>query len=255
MRRASLALLAFAILALVSAAGVNAANPLVASVDGPTALAPGQIGYYNVTVSGGPTANVTYTVLYYITGTNTTGGSPLQASPRTATGNQTRLMINVTAPSLEQTINLVASVSAKPAEGLAENATATYAITVIKSVVLTATFHNSATTAAVNVTVLWYVDDSLVGTTRIAQIAASGDATVTFNYLPLGLAPGQHTVRVEADLDHDGVIDPSRGEVVTSTLFYKEVTPLSTGWTILIGIGVFVPVFLGVVALRRRGQR
>ncbi len=255
MRRALLALLAFAVLSVFLTAGVSAAAPLVATIDGPAALAPGQIGFFNVTVTRGPTAIVTYTVLYYIPGTNTTGGSPVQSAPVTKTGNETRLEINITAPTTEQEINLFASVSAKPTSGLAENATATYAITVIKSVVLTATFHNSATTAALNVTVLWYVDDNLVGTSHIAQIAANGDATVSFNYLPLGLATGEHSVRAEADLDHDGVIDPARGEVVTSTLFYEEVQPLSVGWTILIGIGVFVPVFLGVVAFRRRGQR
>jgi len=250
-----LALVALAVVAAVLAAPASAAGgPLLVSVNGPTALAPGQTAFYNVTGEGGPTENVTYTVIYYIKGTNTTGGSPLQSSPGRSSGNRTSFQVNVTAPTLEQDLTLVVTLDAAAQGQPTQNVTRTYAITVIKAFVLTATFHNDATTTALNVTVRWYVDGSLVGTSLVKQIAANADATVTFDYLPVGLAAGQHTLRVEADLDHDGMIDPSRGEVVTSTLFYSQVQAPATGWTILLGIGVFIPVFLGVVALRRRGQ-
>ena len=112
-----------------------------------------------------------------------------------------------------------------------------------------------STTAALNVTVSWYVDKALVGTSTIAQIAANSDATVTFDYLPAGLSAGPHTVMVTADLDHDGVINQARGEVATSTLFYNQAVPPAPGWIILVGLAVFLPVLLGMVALRRRGQR
>jgi hypothetical protein len=59
-------------------------------------------------------------------------------------------------------------------------------------------------------------------------------------------------VRVEADLDGNGVIDPAKGEAFVSEIFYRETAPLNTGWSVVIGIAVFVPVFLLTVALRRR---
>jgi len=103
-----------------------------------------------------------------------------------------------------------------------------------------------------DVTVRFYVDDALVGTQKIARIEPIGQATVTFNYLPVGLQPGGHRVRVEADLDGNGVIDPAKGEAFVSEIFYRETAPLNTGWSVVIGIAVFVPVFLLTVALRRR---
>ena len=51
------------------------------------------------------------------------------------------------------------------------------------------------------------------------------------------------------------MINPARGELVTSTIFYNQVEPTAPGWAFLLGIGIFIPVFLGVVALRRRGER
>ena len=59
-------------------------------------------------------------------------------------------------------------------------------------------------------------------------------------------------MRVEADLDGNGIIDPAKGEAVATSLFYRGTAPLSTAWTVLIGIGVFVPVMFLTVALRRR---
>ena len=236
-------------------ASAAARGPLLLDLPRPPAIAPGQNAVFNVTASGGPDGNVTYSVVYYIEGTNTSGGAPLSSSPGRTSGNQTTLQINVTAPTLEQTVTLVVTLEATPEAGSVQNVTRTFSITVVKPIVLTATFHNGGTTTALNITVRWYVDGALVGTSQIARIASNADATVTFNYLPVGLAPGEHTLRVEADLDHNNVIDPSKGEVVTSTLFYSQVSEPATGWTILLGIGVFIPVFLGVVALRRRGQR
>jgi hypothetical protein len=235
----------------VSAAG----GPLLATVSGPSALAPGQTAVYNLTISGGPTGNVTYSVTYNIIGSNTTGGSPLGSSPGQKTGNGTQFQLNVTAPTLEQELTLSVKIVAAPRSGPNENTVVTYAISVVKPFTLTATFHNSGTTAAVNVTVRWYVDGVLVGTSVLQRIAANADATVTLTFLPAGLSAGEHALKVSADLDHDGVINAARGEVVTSTIFYNQVQQPPAGWAVLLGMGVFIPVFLGVVAWRRRGER
>ena len=253
MRRIVLLVLVLATVLLPSAA--LAATPLQATITGPPALTPGQSVQYNVTIAGGPAENVTYTLSYYITGTNTTGGNPLARTPGTTSGNRTTYKVNVTAPTLEQTITLTVTVTATPKGGTGTNITTTFPITVIRGIVLTARFHNGGTTAAANVTVQWAIDGAPVGTSFLKSIPANGDATATFTYLPAGLSPGQHTVTASADLDRDGVIDPARGEVVTSTIFYSQVQQPATGWALLLGIGIFIPVFLGVVAWRRRGER
>lgn len=241
---------------LLPGALAQVGGPLVATVTGPAALAPAQKAYYNLTITSGPTGKVNYSISYYLTGANTTGAAPLVGTPGKVAGNQTAYRLNVTSPAVEETLTLLVTVEAFiPGGAILENTTTSFAITVTRPIALTATFHNASSTAALNITVRWSIDNVFVGTSRIGQIAANGDATSTFSYLPLGLSSGEHTVTAMADLDHDGTIDPARGEVVTSTLFYNGVQPPSTGWVILLGMGVFLPVFIGVVALRRRGQR
>lgn len=256
MHRITRALPVVLLLALaLPAAFAQVTGPLVATVTGPAGVAPAQTAYYNVTVSGGPTGNVSYTVTYYVRGDNTTGAAPLLGTPGSTSGNGTTFQLNVTTPAVEETLTLVVTVGASVSGAPVENTTTSFAITVTQPIILSATFHNSSSTAAVNVTVRWYVDNVFVGTSLIQRIAANGDATTTFSWLPTSLSAGEHTVTAAADIDHNGVIDPARGEVSTSTIFYNQAQPLSTGWVILLGMGVFIPVFIGVVAIRRRGQR
>src|SRR5207247_9481932 len=131
-----------------------------------------------------------------------------------------------------------------------EKTTEEKSISIIPPVVLSATFRNDGTTASVNVTVRFYVDGAPAGTGKTARPNPGAQVTETFNYLPSGLQPGTHQIRVEADLDGNGIIDPAKGEAVVTSLFYRGTAPLSTAWTVLIGIGVFVPVMLLTVALR-----
>jgi len=210
-------------------------------------LAPSQVGAYNLTINGGPSGTVTYTVRWHLAG----GGLPSAASPTTTTGNRTTFTLNVTAPPAEGTVTLVVQI-ASLAGSTYENTTVEKAINIITPIVLSATFRNDGITAAVNVTVRFYVDGALAGTRKIARLNPGAQVTETFNYLPSGLQPGTHQVRVEADLDGNGIIDPAKGETVASSLFFRGTAPLSTAWTVLIGIGVFVPVMLLTIALRRR---
>src|SRR5207249_9880705 len=105
--------------------------------------------------------------------------------------------LNLTAPSKEQTITLVVTVSALSG-GTTENTTVEQAIVVVTPVVLSATFRDNGSTAAANVTVRFFVDDRAVGTKTVARIDPGKDAPVTFNYLPVGLQPGPDSVRLAA---------------------------------------------------------
>jgi hypothetical protein len=252
-RTLTLGLLFLTAALLVSLAPASADGPIYATIIGPPATAVNAVTFYNVTINGGPTGSVNYTLHWYITGSNLTGGRPVLPSPATTSGTATTLKLNITAPSNEQTITLFVSVSAA-SRGTFENTTAELSIAVVTPIVLSATFQNDGPTAAINVTVRFLVDGVLVGTKNVSRIDASKQATVTFNYLPTSLQPGTHTVRIEADLDGNGIIDPARGEVVTSQLFYKGTPGLSTGWTVLIGIAVFLPIMFLTVAVRRRGK-
>ena len=238
---------------VLSAAPASGQGPIYATITGPPAAAASTETIYNLSINGGPTSSVNYTVKWYITGSDPTGGLPIASNPRSASGTTPVFMLNLTAPSKEQTITLVVTVSALSG-GTTENTTVEQAIAVVTPVVLSATFRDNGSTAAVNVTVRFFVDDRAVGTKTVARIDPGRDATVTFNYLPVGLQPGTHSVRVEADLDGNGVIDSARGEVATSQLFYKGTPGLSTGWTVLIGIAVFLPVLFLTIAVRRRGR-
>lgn len=256
--RAALVLLAVLLASATFAALLalpSAAQTITLRVDGPRALAPNQAGQYNVTILGAPAEAVNYTVRYWITGTNLTGGKPPSNDTGLSTGVSTVHSMNITAPQAEQTITLIVQVSGNLASGSELNSTAEIAIVVVRPIVLTATFHNGASTAALNVTVRIRVDDALVGTTKIARIGANADASLTYNYLPVGLQPGEHSVRMEADLNGNGIIESSLGEVVLSDFFYEGVSPPSAGWSLVLGMAVFVPVFLGIVAYRRRSQR
>jgi len=226
---------------------VPLALAIFGTITGPNALAPSQVSAYNLTINGGPTGAVTYTVRWHLAG----GGLPSAASPTTTTGNRTTFTLNVTAPPTEGAVTLVVQIASLTGSTY-ENTTAEKAISIITPIVLSATFRNDGTTAAVNVTVRFYVDGALAGTRKIARLNPGAQVTETFNYLPSGLQPGTHQIRVEADLDGNGIIDPAKGEAVVTSLFYRGTAPLSTAWTVLIGISVFVPVMLLTVALRRR---
>ena len=238
---------------LVFLSPASGQGPVNASIKGPTAAALGGTASYDLSIIGGPSGSANYTVQYYITGADTTGGLPLASAPASTSSARPTLKLNITAPAKEGSITLVAKVSAH-AGGITENGTAEFTIAVITPIVLSATFRNNGPTSALNITVRFYVDDAVVGTKTIARIDAGKDATVTLDYLPVGMPPGTHRVRIEADLDGNGVIDAARGEAVTTQLFYKGTPGLSTAWTVLIGIAVFVPVLLVTMAVRRRGR-
>lgn len=228
-----------------------AQGPIFATVTGPAAAGLGRTVAYNLSLSGGPGGSVSYNVTWHVTGPVLAGASPLEASPGRLSGTNTTFRLNITAPSTEQSITLLVTVTA-PSGATIEETVVERAIAVVAPIVLSATFRNEGSTAAANVTVRFYVDDVLVGTSSIARINPNGQAIAAFDYLPAGLATGTHRVRIEADLDGNGRIDQASGEAVISDLFYKGTPGLSPGWALLVGIGVFVPAFLVTVAVRRR---
>src|SRR5438094_5053797 len=121
--------LALAILAAVCALVLSpsaAQGPTCATITGPNALAPSQVSAYNLTINGGPTGTVTYTVRWHLAG----GGLPSAAGPTTTTGNRTTFTLNVTAPPTEGAVTLVVQIASLTGPTY-ENTTAEHAIRLI----------------------------------------------------------------------------------------------------------------------------
>src|SRR5438445_10894052 len=109
---ASIALGILAAVVALLAAHAAAQGPSFGTITGPNTLATSQVSAYNLTIGGGPTGAVTYTISWYLTGPNVANGLPNAAKPTTATGNRTTFKLNITAPPAEQTMSLVGRIPA-----------------------------------------------------------------------------------------------------------------------------------------------
>jgi len=256
MRRTILGLVMIAAIAAIllgTAPRIEAASPLVGVLSGPTALAPDGSGTFFLNVSGGPASEApgNVTIKAYVTGVDLVGAAPVLPAGHTDESNGTApFRFNVTAPKKDQVITVVVLVNSTAA-GRKEATTVTRQVTVITPVLLTATFRNDGGSAAVDVPVKFYVDGKLAGATNITRIGPGDTGTAKFSYLPVGLAPGTHTVRVEADLNRNGVIEADKGEVAVVDLFYKKEFELTWPWAGLI-IAITIAISAFVIRARRR---
>ncbi|TLZ59138.1 MAG: hypothetical protein E6K16_07595, partial [Methanobacteriota archaeon] len=160
-------------------------------------------------------------------------------------------MFNITAPQKEQVITVVAEITSA-AGSRAETATVSTRVTVIVPIVFTATFRNAGGAAAVDVPVKFFIDGRIAGATNISRIDPATSGTAKLTYLPVGLTPGTHTVRAEADLNRNGVIEPEKGEVAVFDVFYKKDFELTWPWAILI---MLITVSLSFLVIRSRRRR
>lgn len=222
-----------------------------AVISGPTAVAPEAVHPYTVIVTGGPAVEGgTFEISYTLEGEDLAGGDP--QIPRTLSNAEGTFEVNVTAPRAEGRVHLFVRATSRN-ETVNATAETRLAIDVFRPVDLRAVLRNSGGATVVNVSVLFYVDGELVGNETVPRIEPGGQVEVTMMYIPVGLTLGRHTVRIEADLDGDGVISPERGELIDSEFFYKtERTNLPA---ILGFVTVFILALLALVLLAIRRQR
>lgn len=248
--------LAFLLLAALAAPlmAVEAQGPVTAVIQGPTAIAPTATRLYTVTVTGGPAEdNGTFEMQYVLEGENLQGGDPQIA--RTLANREGIFSFNITAPEAEGTIQLYVRATSS-GEGRNETAEARLWIDVARPIDLRATIRNNGAATALNVTVTFYVDGREVGNMTLARIEAGGSAEANVTYIPAGLAVGRHAVKVTADLDGDGVIEPDMGELLVSEFFYKSERsnlPAILGTITVFILVVFVLVLLAIRRQRRLG--
>jgi len=226
-------------------------NPVALSIKGPTALTPGQNGVYFVNVTGGPAEyNGTYTVKYWIESSDTTGAYPLFDNPGETSSKNNSFEVNITVPTVEGDIYVAFEVIS---ENNTANSTVTggISVSVLAPLILTASFSNNGQVAAVNITIRFYIDDNFIGSKVISKISPGDRGTATLNWIPVGLEAGQHTIRVEADINKDGIIDGSNGEIAVYEIFYKTGGELAVGYLVIIGIVIIFGGLILIVVYRR----
>jgi len=254
MRTLALLLAALAVLVAVPLPPADAQEAVSAVITGPTAVAPSSTHAYGVTVTGGPAeVNGTFEISYVLQGDNLQGGDPQIA--RTLANREGRFSFNVTAPEVEGAVQLYVKATSS-AEGANETTEALLTIDVARPVDLRATLRNNGAAAALNVTVFFYVDGRVVGNMTVARIEAGGSVEVNVSYIPVGLAVGRHVVKVTADLDGDGTINPDAGELLVSGFFYKSehsTVPAILGTITVIILAVLMFVLLAIRRQRRQG--
>jgi len=250
MRRAVvLVLLLLSLLAFVPSA--DAQEPVRITIRGPNAVAPASTHLFVITVTGGSAAehNGTFHIEYTLLGDNLFGADP--QLPRNQENQEGVFNVNVTAPEAEGTVLLY--VKAISEGDVNETAETRYGIDVFRPIDLRATIRNNGAATALNVTVFFFVDDRPVGNSSVARVDAGGEATVNITYIPVGLLPGRHTVRIQADLDGDGRFLAERGELVAYDFFYKTERSL---WPAILGtLTVFILIILTLVLLAIRRRR
>ena len=237
---------------LTRAPAADAQGPVAVVIDGPTAVAPGTTHEYTITVTGGPAEdNGTFEIRFQLQGENLEGGDP--TIERTLNNREGVFLANVTAPNAEGTVALLVRAKSGGATGN-ETTQTSLSIEVFRPVELRATIRNNGAAAALNVTVRFYVDGAAVGTTTLARIDAGGTAEASVSYVPVGLGEGRHVVRIEADMDGDGVI--GAGEVQEQDFFYKAApsnTPAILGTITAVLLAFLVLLLLAIRRQRRQG--
>ena len=252
MRRILLVAAFVTMMFIVAQPGGRSQTPVALSLEGPAAMTPQQVAIYYVNVSGGPAENNgNYTIKYWVQGSNLGGASPLAGSPGERSGQNKTYEVNVTAPSSEGSFDLVVEATSG---NITTNATVrkTLTVQVLAPLTLTASFKNNGGAAVLNTTVRFYVDDVFAGSKVIGRINPGDRGTATLSWIPVGLNAGPHTIRVEADIDGNGVIDPSKGEVVAFDTFYRTGGELAAGYLILIATLIFMGGLFLVIIYRRR---
>ncbi len=234
----------------------TAQGPPELTISGPKGLGPGAGGLYTATIHGPFEDNqsVIYRVEAWLEGSDVTGGSPISKStPFVTSSGRNQLEVNVTAPSKEQEVTLnIKGIVELPGSNF--TLTNTFRIQVMRPWTLVVPIFNAAQVAVVNATAAFYLDDQHLGNTTVERIPPKGEANVSFTFVPVGVGPGSHRLRVDLDFNQNGRIDEALGERIITSVVYSEAPPLPPTY---IALAVVLGVVLGLAILvwmrRRRG--
>lgn len=244
-----------AILALVSLAILGPALLVSAEgnvkdvrlhIKGPNILGQDKMGSYDITLMDPIERNWQYEV--YVDANNITGASPLHIEP--IAGNlsaETKTFsVDITATSHAGEMMMVINISSP-------SGTLWYMrefdITVVEPIVISADIFNSGEVAIRNATVEFYIDDIFLSTDTLASLEPGASTTLSSYWVSDEIAGGWHTSKVVVDINNDGKIDPSIGDIEINNKFYVEGSNVSATIYIMIGL---IALMVGMMLINRQ---
>ena len=225
--------------ALLPAGNVSAAGDVFVRLDGPVAMATGSSQMYTLTISGGPGeegGNFSYRIS--LSGLNTTGAS---VSPMTGNSTSGTFSLNITAPSIPQTLKIMVNATSSNA-AKAVTVEKTFSIQILRPIVISQGILNSGDIEAKNVLVKFYVDDRFIGS-KVVDVPAKSNVTVKYEWIAVNEKPGAHQVKVVMDASNELVELSEGNNVAYSTIYIKGNSTITTVLWISIG-GLLAVVFL-----------
>lgn len=224
-------------------------------ISGPDALGLNVKAVYRVTVVGGPAEEGgEWRVTAYLTGSNVTGASPIEANQFNETQTDNVFKVNVTATPIVQHMRLNVEAFSMLGNRTAK-AKDVYDIYVVTPISLRATVTNPSNSTLKDVIVTFYIDEELIGSSTIGEIGPFSEGTATYSWITKSVPPGGHTLRIDIDLDGDGRIDESIGETYAFVEVYSPRGEPSILLVALIIILTVVIIILLPSTLRKKRRR
>lgn len=237
--------------------GVQGQGPVAVFITSADAGGTGDTIVVNVTAAGGPAEEGgVYELEAFLRGSgDLTGASPVEEVPLQDSAVNNTFSFNVTLPLEPQEVELVVVVNSTLGNDWTEGE-ATKRIAVLVPLRISARVVNTGSVEIRDVPVFLYLDGTQVDQTELNRLGPGESLTVTFRYLPVGLATGSHTLEIRVDINGDGVVDPALGEVLERVTFVQEGEPINPLWIVLGVVGAFVAaLFVGGYLRQRRARR
>ena len=188
-------------------------------ITGSDVLSTNKVSYYTATLVDPQEREWEYEM--WVSADNETGASPTADSP--ATGNITRgnwtFQFNLTSQSIpgDLTIHINCTSTTGSFWYMKEET-----ITVVEPVIISATIQNPTNTDVKNATVYFFVDGVEIGSQTIGSINSHQSMDVNGEWISADKEPGWHDSEVMVDLNGDGIIDKSTGDMIITNRFYIE---------------------------------
>lgn len=206
----------------------------------------------NVTVAGGPAEeNGTFTLKAYLRGGDLVGAFPLEDSPLERSSSNKTFTFNATMPLTEQEVEVFVEVNSSKDDRWSEGSSS-MKISVLVPLRVSADIVNRGAVEVRDVPVFLHIDREMVAETVLESLKPGETKEVVFEYLPVGLSVGTHSLEIWVDFNKNGVIDPVLGDLVVRITFVKEADPINPLWIILGAVGALVAALFVGAAIRRR---
>ncbi len=246
----SLALIALLGPAMVSAEEGNVTDVRL-HVRGSDIMAHDRTGTYEITIMDPLERNWQYSL--WIDADNITGAKPLEIEPITGNFSAQNKTFSADVTAMTPLGKMIMYINVSSPSGslwyIRE-----FEIQVIDPIVISADILNSGNTAIRNATVQFFVDGQLLSTDILRSLDVGASTTMTSEWVSDEIADGWHTSAVLVDVNSDGIIDPTIGDMKIDSKFYVEGSNLSATMYIFLGItGLMVGMLL--INKQMKGKR